>query len=121
MLAKAIVFNAFVIVYLNAFLVAVRDEGLPASGVLVSAGFVKLYAISKREQEIIQLICEGKSNDEIGRQLFISLPTVKGHVYNVFQKTGVKNRVQLVNLIKVSTLPEAKGDRNCPESRMQPR
>lgn len=121
MLAKAIVFNAFVLVYLNAFLVAVGDEGLPASGVLVGEGFVKLYAISKREQEIIRLICEGESNDEIGRHLFISLPTVKGHVYNVFQKTGVKNRVQLVNLIKVSTLPEAKGDRNCPGSRTQPR
>lgn len=101
MLAKAIVFNAFILMYLNAFLLAVGEKSEPgARGGWIGDGFLKQYAISRREQEIIQLISEGKSNAEIGRQLFISLPTVKGHVYNIYQKTGVRNRVQLVNLIK---------------------
>jgi len=57
--------------------------------------------ISKREEEVIQQICEGKSNKEISEALFISLQTVKDHVYRIFIKTGIKNRVQLTNLISV--------------------
>jgi DNA-binding NarL/FixJ family response regulator len=76
-------------VCLNAFRAAVEDVGLPETvRALVGEGFLKQCAISKRDQEIIQLICGGKSNDEIGRQLFISHPTVKGHVCSIFQKTG---------------------------------
>jgi DNA-binding CsgD family transcriptional regulator len=60
----------------------------------------KKYKISKREQEIILLICEGKSNKEIEDDLFISLQTVKDHIYRIYQKTGAKNRVQLTNLFR---------------------
>ena len=56
------------------------------------------FGITNREREVIELICQGKSNQEIADCLFISLQTVKDHVYSVFQKTGVKNRVHLVNL-----------------------
>ena len=57
------------------------------------------YNITPREQEIITLILEGKSNKEIEDQLCISLNTVKNHIYSLFQKMGVKSRGQLVNLI----------------------
>ena len=57
------------------------------------------YEISKREAEIVELICKGMSNQEISDSLFISLQTVKDHVYRIFTKTGVKNRVQLTNLV----------------------
>ena len=63
----------------------------------------KKYKISKREQEIILLICEGKTNKEIEDELFISLQTVKDHIYRIYQKTGVKNRVQLTNLFRHSS------------------
>ncbi|MCK4465263.1 MAG: response regulator transcription factor, partial [Bacteroidales bacterium] len=56
--------------------------------------------ISRREEEIIQQICEGKSNKEISEALYISLQTVKDHIYRIFIKTGVKNRIQLTNLIR---------------------
>jgi DNA-binding CsgD family transcriptional regulator len=56
------------------------------------------YNISPREQEVINLICRGKTNGEIADELFISLQTVKDHVYRIYRKTGVKNRVQLANL-----------------------
>ena len=42
----------------------------------------------------------GKSNKEISDKLFISLQTVKDHVHNIFVKAGIKNRVQLSNLVK---------------------
>ena len=61
--------------------------------------FVESYKISKRESEVIQLICKGKSNKEIAAQLFISVDTVKDHNYKIYQKAGVKSRVQLVNLV----------------------
>ena len=62
--------------------------------------FISEFGISKREEEIIQQICLGKSNKEISESLFIALQTVKDHVYRIFLKTGVKNRIQLSNLIR---------------------
>ncbi len=64
------------------------------------ADFIKKYQISKRESEIVQLICKGKSNQDISDSLFISLQTVKDHIHHIYLKTGVKNRVQLTNLIR---------------------
>lgn len=61
------------------------------------------YEISKREREVIQLICKGQTNQEIGDALFISLQTVKDHIHRIFIKTGVKNRVQLTNMIRSGT------------------
>jgi len=65
--------------------------------------FSAKYDISKSEQEIIGMVWSGKSNREISDSLFISLQTVKDHVHRIFTKTGVKNRVQLINLIRSST------------------
>jgi DNA-binding CsgD family transcriptional regulator len=39
------------------------------------------------------------TNQEISDSLFISVQTVKDHIYRIFLKTGVKNRVQLTNLL----------------------
>ena len=63
------------------------------------SSFARKYEISKREKEVVQLICKGHSNQEISEALFISLQTVKDHVHRIFTKTGVKNRVQLTNLL----------------------
>ena len=52
--------------------------------------------ISEREQEIVHLVKVGMSNKEIGQKLFISLSTVKSHLYNIYRKTGVKNRYELI-------------------------
>ena len=61
--------------------------------------FVK-YGISKREQEIIRLLLQGKSNVEIEKELFISVHTVKNHIYNIYQKLHVKNRFQILRLFR---------------------
>ncbi|MBS0211096.1 MAG: response regulator transcription factor [Planctomycetes bacterium] len=52
--------------------------------------------LSPREREILQLLQHGKSNKEIGGQLFITEDTVKRHVSNVLQKLGVQDRAQAV-------------------------
>lgn len=62
--------------------------------------FFVVHKISNREKEIIQLILEGMSNADIEEKLYISPHTVKNHIYNIYQKLGVKNRVQISNLIR---------------------
>jgi DNA-binding CsgD family transcriptional regulator len=62
--------------------------------------FVEKHEISKRECEVVRLICQGHSNQEISDALFISLQTVKDHTHRIFVKTGVRNRVQLTNMIR---------------------
>lgn len=64
------------------------------------AAFITKYEISKRESEVVELICRGQSNQDISDSLFISLQTVKDHIHRIYLKTGVKNRVQLTNLIR---------------------
>lgn len=68
--------------------------------------FFDTFMISKREEEVIQQLCEGKTNKEISKALFISLQTVKDHIYRIYQKTDVKNRVQLINLIQSYKIEE---------------
>jgi len=62
--------------------------------------FVEKHEISKRESEVVRLICQGYSNQQISDALFISLQTVKDHTHRIFVKTGVRNRVQLTNMIR---------------------
>jgi DNA-binding CsgD family transcriptional regulator len=59
---------------------------------------IKKYNISKKEIEIIKQLVLGKTNKEISDTLFISLSTVKTHIYNIFQKTNVKKRIEIINL-----------------------
>lgn len=56
--------------------------------------------ISRRELEVLDLMAQGLSNEEIARNLFISLNTVKTHSSNIFVKLGVKRRTQAVEKAK---------------------
>jgi DNA-binding NarL/FixJ family response regulator len=51
--------------------------------------------LSDRETEVIRSIARGRTNAEIGAELFISLSTVKSHLTSVQQKLGLRNRVEL--------------------------
>ena len=61
--------------------------------------FYQHFNITDREKDIIALIIKGANNQEIGKKLFISEKTVKSHVYNIYQKSGIQNRVELINKI----------------------
>lgn len=57
--------------------------------------------LSEREKEILQLICQGLSNQEIGNRLFLSKRTIDKHRANILSKTGSRNTAHLVmNAIK---------------------
>ncbi|MGB9680433.1 MAG: response regulator [Thermoanaerobacteraceae bacterium] len=56
----------------------------------------KKNILSKREQQIVKLIFEGLSNNEISEKLFISESTVKMHVHKIMEKLGVTSRTLIV-------------------------
>src|SRR5271157_992734 len=60
------------------------EDGLPIS-------------LSSREIEVLVLIAEGKSNQEISAQLYLALNTVKRHAYNIYTKLEVKKRTHAVS------------------------
>ncbi len=55
-----------------------------------------LDPLSEREQEILQLIAEGQSNEEVGRTLYISMGTVKTHLKHIYGKLDVHTRTQAI-------------------------
>ncbi len=61
--------------------------------------FEKL-GISKREREVLQLMSDGLSNNEIAEKLFVSLNTIKTHSSNLFEKLDVKRRTQAIEKAK---------------------
>ncbi len=50
--------------------------------------------LTRREVEVLRLVCGGKTDREIGEALFISVKTVGNHVSNILNKTGVANRAE---------------------------
>ncbi len=63
--------------------------------------------LSRREQQVLELIAEGLSNKEIGEKLFISTRTVDGHRTSLLQKFNVHNTAKLIMMaVKKGFLPE---------------
>ena len=66
----------------------------------VRKSIIEEYHITDREMEVIDLIKRGMSNKEIASELNISVNTVNNHISNAFTKTGVRCRIDLLNLLK---------------------
>lgn len=58
--------------------------------------YVNHFGLSAREQEIFNLIIKGMTNTEIASTLFITESTVKFHASNIFKKTHLNNRIELI-------------------------
>jgi two-component system, NarL family, response regulator DegU len=58
----------------------------------------KMKTISRREMEVMALVSESMTNEEIAQKLFLSSKTVKTHIRNIFKKTGIHNRVEVALL-----------------------
>jgi NarL family two-component system response regulator LiaR len=65
---------------------------------------IKKLGLSKRELEVLQLMADGLSNNEIAEKLFLSLNTIKTHSSNVFVKLDVKRRTQAIEKAKRLTI-----------------
>jgi len=51
--------------------------------------------LSSREQEVACYVAEGLTNQQIAERLFVSLRTVKAHLSSIYEKTGMRNRLEL--------------------------
>ncbi len=56
--------------------------------------------LTKRERQILQLIKDGATNADIAEALSVSEHTVKSHLYNVYKKIGVRNRLEASNWVR---------------------
>jgi DNA-binding NarL/FixJ family response regulator len=66
----------------------------------IDAEAIGRIGLSSRELEVLRLIAQGHSNQEIADRLFISLPTVKSHSTKLFGKLDVKRRTEAVHKAK---------------------
>lgn len=57
------------------------------------------FKITPREKEIIELLINGYSYNRICDELVIALPTVKTHTHNIYKKLGIRNKIELINLV----------------------
>ena len=62
--------------------------------------------ITFREKEIIQLLARGLRNKEIANKLFVAEGTIKKHIYNVYQKWEVNNRIAMLSIARESGMIE---------------
>lgn len=85
---------------------ATRDLLGRAGAVATATGtLTDLSALSARENQVAQIVAEGKSNKEVARLLKISERTVKAHMSAIFEKLGVRDRVQLVLRLSANDAP----------------
>jgi NarL family two-component system response regulator LiaR len=67
---------------------------------VLNTALIAELELSKRELEVLDLMAQGYSNEEIASKIFVSLSTVKTHNQNLFVKLDVKRRTQAIEKAK---------------------
>ncbi|MEY4594725.1 MAG: hypothetical protein RIQ47_1135 [Bacteroidota bacterium] len=55
------------------------------------------FSLTNRENEILDLLAQGFRNKDIADKLFVSVNTIRTHIYNIYEKLHVKNRIEALN------------------------
>lgn len=98
----------------NKVIWCVTDEGGALSGFFVviteersTSDFQCIYNLTARQMEIVHLVVSGLSNIEIADHLKLSERTVENHLFNIYNKIGIDNKIELVKTAaKYKFLPE---------------
>ncbi len=72
----------------------------PSTHFMLNERALDELGMSKRELEVLQLMAAGLSNQEIAKQLFVSLNTIKTHSSKIFEKMDVQRRTQAIEKAK---------------------
>lgn len=91
------------LLWLHRFSGPYQQPVTPEVASVAMAVLARKHGITHREQEVMALLVEGKSNKEIEDLLCISFSTVKNHVYNLYRKLEVNSRTQLIHLVLVES------------------
>jgi LuxR family maltose regulon positive regulatory protein len=78
--------------YVGRLLAAFASEARPGEGMPDTSNEI----LTQRELEVLQLIAQGLSNQEIGKRLFLALDTVKGHNRRIYGKLQVQSRTEAI-------------------------
>ncbi len=78
---------------------AFRRKSMPASGPTLAHQFPGREMLTPREHQVLELIANGASNKEAGRQLGISPRTIEVHRARIMEKLGAKNTVDLIHIV----------------------
>lgn len=84
---------------------AVSKAQLPQAAPVTNAGPNAWTILSAREAEVAKAVSAGRSNKEVAEKMFISERTVKAHLGAIFEKLGVRDRLQLVLRLSASPAP----------------
>ena len=99
---SSIIFCAFIIYFcLHDFpRIAQPKKALATAAPYVDSldTFCHNYHLTQREEEVLHLLLEHKSNQEIANELFLSIGTVKTHIHNIFVKLEVKKRAEIFTI-----------------------
>jgi DNA-binding CsgD family transcriptional regulator len=71
----------------------------PAHPARIYPLLMSAYGLTERERDVVELVLTGSSTNEIAAALFVSPLTVQNHLKNVFEKTGVRSRRDLVGKV----------------------
>jgi len=74
-------------------------ERVAASSTAQARARAALDRLTPREQEVARLVAQGASNADVGRELYLSVPTVKAYVSSILDKLGCENRTRLAVLV----------------------
>src|SRR5438445_5344383 len=77
-----------------------RRHAALSKGPVSIARLPHLVRLTRREQEVAQLVCQGRSNQEVADNACLSLPMVKKHLHAVFRKLEVSSRSRLIALMR---------------------
>ncbi len=73
---------------------------------------IKAVKMTRREQDVIDLIADGMSNKEIANELNIAIHTVKSHVHNILEKLALHSRLELASFAFTKGITKKKSKRN---------
>src|SRR5256886_8430585 len=82
------------------FLIECEDLRRALHGGPARSRLPHLARLTRREQEVARLVCEGRSNQEIADDAGLSLPTVKKHLHGIFRQLEVTSRSRLMTLMR---------------------
>lgn len=95
--------SLFLCLFLSMALLSAAEDSVP-DGYRIDqdqlAAVSETYGLSRRECEILDQVCKGRTNEEIAATLYISLSTVKTHISSIFLKTGTRNRTEAAALCR---------------------
>lgn len=88
--------SLIILIYLVNYFVKIPES----TGMVIDGRMVERFRITGREREIIEQIRQGLTSKEIADELDISVNTVNNHIANIYAKTEVRSRIDLLNVLK---------------------